>query len=155
MNKKYGSISCLSICQIWLSKSIKMCQNLLLKPSFSVEQSNSAGLKGGGCKKSYYRNRHWCEWMNESESERVEENIWETKKTERVSWLAEKQQPSAGLQHTRSANSVRKSLKGRLTHRAWSDGRVCSTVYDCLHHIPASPEWCPPFSQKQLKRFDL
>lgn len=58
-----------------------------------------------------------------SEGESIKENICETKKIERVSWLAEKQQPSAGLQHSHSANSVRKSLKGKLTHRALSDGK--------------------------------
>jgi len=62
-------------------------------------------------------------WMSDGKSK--EEIIWKTKKTERVSWMTERLQQSAGLQHSPSANSVRKSLKSKLTDRALSDGEVC------------------------------
>ena len=57
------------------------------------------------------------------------------KKREGVWWSAEKKQ--------QQANSVRKSWQGKLTDRALSDVRVCSTACDCRQHIPASPQWCP------------
>lgn len=155
LNLTYGPTSCLSICQTFVFQPIKVCQNQLLELCLSTEQSKNTArprVRTEGYK-GFLQNRQWQEWMSEGES-KEEKHLKDKEDKKGLMVGPKKQQPSEGLPYSHSANSVRKSLKGKRTDRALSDIRVCLTAQDSLKPEPhtSSPIVMPPYSYSIRKK---